>query len=125
MKKLIEELNMKKEMKEEIKKNKITKNCDILLKSGKLKFFHFTEKFKAEFEDIYDDLYDELWEIGWAEDYRSNNDLKLEFLDILKPLFELDVKIKNSTDDKPFTSFKRISDYILNYDEWVNSRRAS
>lgn len=101
----------------------ISKDCYVILKSGIIKGYWFSDNFYNEFKelvekvnDVYDDYYYGVSCVFAAsEKYKDETAIKNKLLDTLEELFKLNVEIKNGFDNKRYKKFTDIKDYVLNY----------
>lgn len=98
-------------------------NNYVILKWGSLKAYNFTDEFiqnnkeiVEEFSNVWDKIYENHCSAtGGSEEVHKNNDLKMEMLNILEKLYNLEITFENGWSDEYYNSFDEIKDYILNY----------
>lgn len=103
------------------------KDCFIVLKSGILKSYWFSDEFikdnKAlfdEFVNIFDEFYsNDCCVFGASNTHKNNDDLKIRLCDILDKMLDLNIEIMNGWDNKIYKNKKSYRDYILNYGKEV------
>lgn len=102
---------------------KYEKDCLIVLKSGILKSYYFSDEFVEnnkelviEFANIWDEFYNnDCCVFGASNTHKNNDDLKIKLCNILDKMFDLNIKIMNGWDDKTYKNKDDYRNYILNY----------
>lgn len=102
---------------------KYEKDCLIILKSGILKSYNFSDAFIEknqnlfkQFETIWDEIYqNDCCVFGASNSHKNNDKLKQNLCDILDQMFDLNVEIMNGWDNKRYKSKEEYRHYILTY----------
>ena len=93
---------------------KYEKDCIVVLKSGILKSYNFSDDFVKNNEQLFNDfcnIWDEIYSFdccvwGATERNKNNDNLKERLCNILDNLFELNIKIYNGWDNKTYKNKK-------------------